>query len=399
MPSTMLLAVDFPPQRGGISRVMEEIARRYPAGSLVVSTGALPRNDRGEAMPELPQEVNRIALAPRRLRVVPGLLFWARRAASLARERDVGFVWCGQLKPAGYVARWTMERAGVPYGLIVYGADLLAVRHRMRRSPLERATVAAVLQSASAIVAVSEWTRDQCLGLMGELGVDASRTPVHVIPLGADPARFRPGIDSSGLKARLGMTVGPWLLTVGANAPHKGVDTVLRAMHGIRARYPDLRYAIASSGRHEEALRRLADAHGVGDRVLFAPDVAESDLPALYNAADIYLGVSRREGRSVEGFGIALAEASASCLPVIAGRSGGIPEMIEDGRTGILVDPERVGPVVDALEWLLDEPDEARRLGTAARQAIVERFNWDRAVTALRAVEESCRSNGARASR
>jgi phosphatidylinositol alpha-1,6-mannosyltransferase len=117
------------------------------------------------------------------------------------------------------------------------------------------------------------------------------------------------------------------------------------------------------------------------------PDVTEEELPGLYGAADIYLGVSRRDGRSVEGFGIALAEASAAGLPVIAGRSGGIPELVRDGETGLLVDPERTGPLVQAIERLLDNPQLARRLADAGRAEVERYYNWDRVVGELRGIE------------
>ena len=169
-------------------------------------------------------------------------------------------------------------------------------------------------------------------------------------------ARVVPQIEEAAqVRLRHGMADGVWMLTVGGSAPHKGVDTVFRALAELKKGRPTLRYAVAGAARHTEALRRLADAHGVADRVVFIPDVTEAELPGLYRAADLYLGVSRRDGRSVEGFGIALAEASASGLPVIAGRSGGIPELVRDGETGLLVDPERTGPLVETIERLLNE--------------------------------------------
>jgi glycosyltransferase involved in cell wall biosynthesis len=124
----------------------------------------------------------------------------------------------------------------------------------------------------------------------------------------------------------------------------------------------------------------------VGDRVRFIPEVSDADLPGLYNAADLYLGVSRKEGRSVEGFGIALAEAMACEVPVIAGRSGGIPELITDGETGLLVDPERTDPLVEAIDQVLGDRAVAERLGRNGREAIVKQFNWKRTASGLQAI-------------
>lgn len=382
MRPSLLLAYDFPPARGGIARVMSEVACRHPEGSLVVSTGSAGRSDVIDA--RYGTRVDRMALPSRRLRVFPGLLLWSRRAAALARQHDAGFVWCGHLKPAAYAARWVRERLGVPYGVMVYGGDLLALQHQIHRSPLKRRAAATLLRSASVVVAVSAWTRDLFHGIMGELELDGSQLPVRIVPLGADPDEFRPGIDTLAIRRRLGLEGRRWMLTVGASGPHKGVDTGLRALAALRERLPDLGYAVAGPGRHIEALQRLAEAHGVGDRVRFIPEVSDAELPGLYNAADLYLGVSRREGRSVEGFGIALAEAMACEVPVIAGRSGGIPELISDGETGLLVDPERTDPLVEAIERVLGDRADGERLGRNGREAIVKQFNWKRTTEGLR---------------
>ena len=384
MRPSLLLAYDFPPARGGIARVMSEVACRHPEGSLVVSTGSAGRSDVVDA--RYGTRVDRMPIPSRRLRVFPGLLLWSRRAASLARRHEAGFVWCGHLKPAAYAARWVRERLGVPYGVMVYGGDLLALQHQIHRSPLKRRAAATLLRSASVVVAVSAWTRDLFHGIMGELELDASQLPVRIVPLGADPDEFRPGIDTSAIRRRLGLEGGRWMLTVGASGPHKGVDTGLRALAALRERFPDLGYAVAGPGRHIEGLQRLAEAHGVGDRVRFIPEVSDADLPGLYNAADLYLGVSRREGRSVEGFGIALAEAMACEVPVIAGRSGGIPELISDGETGLLVDPERTDPLVEAIERVLGDRAAGERLGRNGREAIVKQFNWKRTTEGLQAI-------------
>jgi phosphatidylinositol alpha-1,6-mannosyltransferase len=132
------------------------------------------------------------------------------------------------------------------------------------------------------------------------------------------------------------------------------------------------------SGEAQEALEAEARALGVADRVRFLTDVPDRDLPGLYNAAEIYVGVSRRMEQRVEGFGISLAEASACGLPVIAGRSGGIPAAVRDGETGLLVDAERAEAVAETVARLLGDPGLRARLGAAGRRAVERHYNWDR---------------------
>jgi len=206
---------------------------------------------------------------------------------------------------------------------------------------------------------------------------------VRVVPLGADHRFFRPGIDGREVRARYGLGEGRWLLSVARLTRHKGIDTALHALARLGARYPDLRYAVVGTGEDQEALEAEARELGVADRVRFLNEVPDRDLPALYNSAEIYLGVSRLLEHRVEGFGISLAEASACGIPVIAGRSGGIPEAVRDGETGLLVDAERPEAVVEAVRRLLDDPALRARLGAAGRRVVETHFNWDRVAADL----------------
>lgn len=376
MAPQLLLTYDFPPIGGGIARWMAELAKRYPPGSLVVSTGQHP--DAPDVDATFPNRVDRLPLAARKLRTLRGLLFWSRRAAVLTRDCGAEFIWCGNMKPAAYPAKWTMERLGTPFGVLLHGGDLLILQHQVHQSLLKRRTARALLSSAAVLVANSRWTRERCLTLLGELEIESGEDLVQVVPLGADHVFFRPGVDTSGVRERYGLGEGRWLLSVARLSRHKGVDTALRALAALGSRYPDLRYAVVGSGEELGALEAEARQLGVGDRARFLTDVPDRDLPALYNCAEVYLGVSRLMEQRVEGFGISLAEASACGVPVVAGRSGGIPEAVRDGETGFLVDAEEPEAVAAAIGRLLDDGELRARMGAEGRKAVETYYNWDR---------------------
>jgi phosphatidylinositol alpha-1,6-mannosyltransferase len=379
----LLLTYDFPPIGGGIARWMAELAKRYPPGGLVVSTGQHP--DASDVDATFPNQVDRLQLPIRRLRTIQGILTWCRRATVLTRSTGAEFIWCGNIKPAAYPAKWTMERLGTPFGILLHGGDLLILQHQVHQSLIKRRTARALLASAGVLVANSQWTRDCCLALLGELEIEATPEQVRVVPLGADPQFFRPGIDTREVRERYGLAPGRWLLSVARLTRHKGIDTALEALAAMREDHPDLRYAVVGTGEDRAALESEARALGVADRVRFLTDVPDRDLPALYNCAEIYLGVSRLMEQRVEGFGISLVEASACGIPVVAGRSGGIPEAVQDGVTGLLVDAERPDAVTEALRRLLDDAGLRRRLG-AGRKAVEGHFNWDRVTADLRRI-------------
>jgi glycosyltransferase involved in cell wall biosynthesis len=193
----------------------------------------------------------------------------------------------------------------------------------------------------------------------------------RVIYGGADPARFRP--DPATRRAGV--------LFVGRLTPHKGVDRLIRALP------LGAELTVAGSAGHDrrlpergypELLRSLA-ATG---QVRFTGPVAEAELPELHRRAAVFAlpSVDRTcYGRPVaisELLGLSVLEAMASGTPVVASRVGGVPEVVADGETGFLVDPGDVGALSDRLATLLADRRLARRMGDAARAAVLDRFTW-----------------------
>src|SRR6059036_4867 len=337
MTKTFLLTDEFPPMQTGIARMMGEIARRYPRGELLVSTGQ--HRDSAEMDSHYaPAVIDRLPISSRSLKNLAGLLFWSRRVATLARQHKPRFAWCDSVRPSAYTAKWAHERVGTKYGVLVHGGDVLKELHAIHHSAWARRTLKALLGSAVAVVANSQWTREQAQKVLRELGLDPLAEHVRVVPLGTDPEQFRPGLDTREVRARYRLNGDLWALTVARLEPHKGVHVALRAVAAVRSGGLDLHYLVIGQGKKGKEYRKLANELGIGDVVRFTGNVPDRDLPALYNAAQVYLGISRRADMSrVEGFGVALAEASACGLPVIAGMSGGLAEAVKDGETGLIV--------------------------------------------------------------
>ena len=360
---------------GGIARWMGELARRFPAGSLVVSTG---RYGHGTADSVFPNHVDRLPVPAHRLRTVQGVVLWSRRAAALATTLEAEFVWCGNLKPAAYPARWVKQRLGTPYGIFLHGGDLLILRQQAAGSRLKRRTARTLLEGAAVLVTNSRWTGDLCRAVLQQIGLPAVRERVETIPLGTDPVLFRPGVRQDEVRQRYGLQGRRWLLSVARLTRHKGLDSGIAALAAVSGEYPDLGYCIVGAGDELAALQQLTSDLGMADRVRILTNVPDGDLPALYNCADIYLGLSRLMNQRVEGFGISLLEAGACGIPVLATRTGGIPDAVRDGDSGLLVEPDRPEELVAALRRLLGDRALAERLGAGGRRAVEQFFNWDR---------------------
>jgi phosphatidyl-myo-inositol dimannoside synthase len=272
--------------------------------------------------------------------------------------------------------------------VMLHGTELLQMR-RYGSGLRKRIIARRLLGDAAVIVTNSEWTRTMTLELFEELRIPVSAGRVFAVPLGADLDRFRAGVDTSAVRARFGLNGGRWMLTVGRLVEHKGQDQTLRALALLRESEPKLRYAIAGSGGYGTTLRALATELGIADRVNFLGHVDDDDLPGLYNVAELYVGASRVAVDHVEGFGISLVEASATSLPVVAGREGGMPEAVVDGVTGLLADPYDPASLAEAIQRVLRSPELARTLGCEGRRVAETRYSWQRVARDLRAIADA----------
>jgi glycosyltransferase involved in cell wall biosynthesis len=203
-----------------------------------------------------------------------------------------------------------------------------------------------------------------------QLGAPASRT--RVIYGGADPVRFSPDPE----------LVRRGVLFVGRLTPHKGVDRLIEAVpDGAEVR-------IVGSPGHDptpperdypDLLRRLAARR----RIEFLGAVPDWNLPALYRGArvlalpSVHLTCYGRRIAVSELLGLAVIEAMASGTPVVASRLGGVPEVVEHGVTGFLVEPGDVSELRARVAEILGDRRLADRLGRNARERVLETFTWD----------------------
>jgi phosphatidylinositol alpha-1,6-mannosyltransferase len=391
----LLIAYDFPPMGGGIARWMAAMAERYAPGTLTVSTGTLEGSDATDSA--FPQRIDRIAVPAERLRTVPGLLAWSRRAVALAANPAVRFAWCDSVRPAGYPARWAYRRTGLPYGIVVHGGDLLTLRQRMERSRFKHGVMRSILHHAAVSVANSRWTAERCRDLLHDVGLPHAASRIRVVPLGTDPVRWRFDADAAAaFRAKRSLPDGRWLVTVARMVEYKGIDSAIRIVAELAAIIPDLQYAVVGRGGHHDVLRDLATGLGIGDRVHFLTDVGDDELAAAYSMGTAYVGLTRETPSDVEGFGISFVEAAACGLPVIATRTGGIRDAVGDGETGLLFDPADLAGATAALGQLLRDPSQARRMGLAGRQRVERHLNWDRVVRDMQRIAEEAGRRAAR---
>lgn len=164
------------------------------------------------------------------------------------------------------------------------------------------------------------------------------------------------------------------LLTVGRLVKAKGHDLVIQAVTRLLAEIPELIYIICGEGPEKASLITLAHRLSADHAVKFMGYVHDEDLEYFFGLCDVFVMAGRETEHFVEGFGLVYIEAGIRNKPVIGTRVGGIPEAVVHGQTGILIQPENVGELTDAIRSLVADPQERNRLAGNARTFIENNF-------------------------
>jgi glycosyltransferase involved in cell wall biosynthesis len=381
------LATRYPPGPGGVERHVAELSSRLGA--------------RGHRVDVFTSEL---------YREFP----WQRLAANVPREEAQSFgevhrlpVW--SLPGAahytffrGLLARLENARPEIVHAH-TYGTDQVTVASRLRRRTGTPFVVTAHYHPPWSIE--GGWWRRRLRGfydsvLAGPTLAGAARLvvqtreeerllcslgiplpPVVIIPPGYTPVPAPP--EGGTAAARAFGLEGPFLLFVGRLASNKGLLTLLDAFAPLARR--DRRATlvlVGEDGGMAGPVDRRSRELGLSDRVRRLGHVADEPLlAAAYHEARALVLPS-----DYEAFGLVLLEAMAQGTPVIASRVGGIPEIVEDGRTGLLVPPGAPEPLAEAIARIWDDPGLGRRLGTAGRTTVVPRYTWEAAAVALEAL-------------
>jgi glycosyltransferase involved in cell wall biosynthesis len=220
---------------------------------------------------------------------------------------------------------------------------------------------------------------DDLRGRAVAIGAPADR--IDTIPYGVDAGRFGPDPQAAAaVRARHGLSQADTVVfTAGRLVRKKGFEYLIDAVARLSAQRPGLRLIIAGGGDLDAELRARAASQGLADRVRFAGTIAQSDIGAYLAAADIAVVPSvHDEAGNVDGLPNTVMEALASGTPLVASSVGGIPSVVDHGRTGLLVRERDAEGLAAALAQLADDPAMRAAIGAAARDEVRRRHSWSR---------------------
>ena len=387
-PRAVVLTELFPPTIGGSGELLANVYSRFGEIPVTVLTGAASGDTPSLRGPSDLLTVRRDTKWSRNWGLLHPVGGWrhlvrTQRLLRLARAGQA-VVHCARAFPEGLDGYLAKRLGGADYICWVYGEELAYTRYSRELSRF----MPLVYRNAGAILAISQNTARHLV----EFGVPADR--ITIIRPGVDAERFSPKAASAqAVRRRLTQGDEVVLMTIGRLQRRKGHDLVLQTLATLGPESPPVRYVVVGGGPEEPRLQQMARELGVAERVTFVGAVPAEELPGYYAAADIFVHPNRNDGGDFEGFGIVLLEAAASGLPVIAGDTGGSPEAVENGSTGVLVSGVSVDQLKTVLLELIRSPFRRRTMGEAGRTMVLSEFSWDHAAASVAAIHERVASS------
>ena len=284
----------------------------------------------------------------------------------LSKERPTAIVF-GNFDPRLCPLALALLEQRRPYGIIAHGCEICPLPNNKTNDRVIRETM---LKGASWIAANSRHTKS----LLEIQGIPSERIIIVHPPMSEEAIR-----ESAVLEPASSRSDDLSIVSICRLVKGKAVDVTLHALKILAERGIPYRCVIGGDGRERGALEALAEELGLRSRVQFKGSVEGQEKWSLLRNADVFVMPSRFDPAFPwpwrESFGIAFAEAAAFGVPAVGSTSGGIPDVVVDGETGILVPEESPLALADALTFLYQKPEVRRQMGTAARERARRQFS------------------------
>jgi phosphatidylinositol alpha-1,6-mannosyltransferase len=244
--------------------------------------------------------------------------------------------------------------------IVAHGIEVWEPLSTLRRRALRRANMilTPTQDTANHVATQQQYPRDR----------------IRVLPWALDPEFENLAVATATSSLPLNYPAGRVILTVGrwqSNERYKGMDTLITALPRLLHEWPDLQLVAVGDGDDREWLEQIAKSSGVQGHVHFYTGLTYAELAACYSACEIFALPSRGEG-----FGLVYLEAMARGKPVIGGAHGGAPEVIDDGKTGYLVQHGDVPQLATSIQTLLSDPALGREMGARGRERVNREFKF-----------------------
>ncbi|MCX5784287.1 MAG: glycosyltransferase family 4 protein [Elusimicrobia bacterium] len=261
---------------------------------------------------------------------------------------------------------------GIPFITITYGVDVWSLTRIKKMA----------LAASKNILSISNYTRNRICSQLPNY----PQKQILLFPTTFDAARFAPGLKSGGIMKKLGIRETDAIVLsvsrLSKSEGDKGCEKIISSVKELVLKFPDLKYVAGGSGDDLPRLRRLVRDHGLGDKILFPGFIPDSELPDYYNLCDLFILPSKKEG-----FGIVFLEALGCGKPVIAGNRDGSVDAVLGGELGLLIDPDSIAEIKDAIVRVLTKNIPKNMLDKDyLRSRVVQAYGFDSFKNRLEAI-------------
>lgn len=361
-PQTLLVTNDFGPRAGGIETFVIGLLERLPKGEVIVYTSRQDETDEYDRAWLRDFGVRVVRDRSRILLPTPRVIF---RLRNLIREQGITRIWFGAAAPLGIASRWLRiarvnRIIALTHGHEVWWAKLWPFNWLLRESA----------KNIDYFTYLGDFTA-------AAISRAIPREKLVQIAPGIDTSNFTPR-DSQRLRAELGIEARPTIVSVGRLVHRKGQDRLVEALPKIKAAIPQVALVFIGEGPHRGVLDKLIKRHCLEDDVFFLGRIEYSKLAEYISVGDVFAMPSRSRlfGLEVEGLGIVYLEASATGLPVLAGDSGGAPDAVLEGETGLVVDGNDIEAISTSLIRMLQDRELQKKMSERGREWVVENWRW-----------------------
>lgn len=358
---TLFVTNDFGPRAGGIETFVHGLVERFPKGTVVVYTSQQGNTKDYDAKWLSEFGIKVIRDRSKMLLPTPRVIRNVRKVVAAESPHAVVF---GAAAPLALMGKFLAapKKIALTHGHEVWWAKVPPFNLLMR----------IIGNSVDHLTYLGAYTKSQISKPLSKRAKDAM---IQIAP-GIDTNKFQP-LDASDLREKLGLSDKEVIVCVGRLVPRKGQDELVKALPEILKRRPNAHLLLVGTGAYRKVLDNLIAEYSLQEHVTFTGRVQYEDLTKYICAGDIFAMPSRSRlaGLEVEGLGIVYLEASSCGLPVLGGDSGGAPDAVLPGVTGLVVNGRSTIAIADAAVKLLESDRKA--MGQAGRKWALETWDWD----------------------
>jgi len=346
----LLFTLEYAPFKGGVANVYQNIVRYWNDSDIFVLTG---------------QKL-----------LKPHWIFSFFYLLKEVKNRKINVVMVGHILPLGTVTYFLAKFINIKYVVFLHGMDLATALQIKRKKKMAQK----ILARADKIICMN--SRVEKI-LHEELSGDFKDKTFMINPgvLVDEQAKT----VCKELVQKYNLTNKKILLQVGRLVDRKGIDKVLEVMPDVLSVCPDLVYVIIGSGGQQNNYELLIKNNKLQNNVIFITDADDDELNSWYELCDFFIMIARENNNDFEGFGIVYLEANAHGKPVVAGDSGGVRDVVQNGVNGLLVDPQNTTAIKNAIIKLYQNEDLRQALGEGGKERVKD-FFWPKQVKKIQQI-------------